>query len=196
MPYQDFGRNHAIDAQWSSPLGYGLEFIDPEELCHIFTFTIFGITLITYFATEVVSGCWRKLMPMLSQKTWKRHSSLVITKEQQLSQTNSTNLEPVQSNIMHGYRIPVPLYCVWRIPGAVLAPLNIIAQHTIEEHRQIIGMVMLRNICQQQSWCVSTAAMHVWTGLWVLDINIQTALFLLQRPIISQLTRDVTWTHQ
>jgi hypothetical protein len=45
----------------------------------------------------------------------------------------------VNKDIIHGYGLPLPLDKLIRLPGAVLAPMNVAAQNTIDEFGRIIA---------------------------------------------------------
>ncbi len=45
----------------------------------------------------------------------------------------------IDDDVIHGYILPLPLSKLQRIPGVLLAPLNIIHQNTIDEEGNIIG---------------------------------------------------------
>jgi hypothetical protein len=47
--------------------------------------------------------------------------------------------ELVGKDVIHGYGLPLPLDKLIRIPGTVLAPMNIAAQNTIDEFGRIIA---------------------------------------------------------
>ena len=55
--------------------------------------------------------------------------------------TNDQSLlcKSVKTYVIHRYCLPIPLHGISKIPGAILAPLNIMAQHTIDENGQIIS---------------------------------------------------------
>ena len=44
----------------------------------------------------------------------------------------------VEKDVTYGYSLPVPLQKVSKMPGAILAPMNIQTQNTIDEHGKII----------------------------------------------------------
>ena len=44
----------------------------------------------------------------------------------------------INKDVIHGYILPIPLSSVKSIPELVMAPMNITAQNTINEHGQII----------------------------------------------------------
>ena len=46
--------------------------------------------------------------------------------------------ELVEKDVTHGYSLPIPLQKVEKIPGSILAPMNIQTQNTIDEVGKII----------------------------------------------------------
>ena len=47
-------------------------------------------------------------------------------------------LNLIKKDIVHGYRLPFPLSTIKSIPGAIVSPLNIAEQNTINERGEII----------------------------------------------------------
>jgi hypothetical protein len=55
----------------------------------------------------------------------------------------------INKDVIHGYSLPIPLSSIKSIPGLVMAPINIMAQNTINENGQIIPKDQLTH---NQSW--------------------------------------------
>ena len=57
--------------------------------------------------------------------------------------------ELVKKDVKYGYSVPIPLESVTKIPGLILAPMNIMAQDTINK----FGRVILKDrLTHDQSW--------------------------------------------
>jgi hypothetical protein len=55
----------------------------------------------------------------------------------------------INKDVIHGYSLPIPLSSVKSIPGSTMAPMNIMAQNTINKNGQIIPKDQLTH---DQSW--------------------------------------------
>ncbi len=55
----------------------------------------------------------------------------------------------VKKDVKYGYSLPIPLETVTKIPGLILAPMNIMAQNTIDEFGRVIPKDRLTH---DQSW--------------------------------------------
>ena len=58
-------------------------------------------------------------------------------------------LKLIGKDVKYGYSIPIPLKSVKLIPGLKMAPMNIMAQNTIDEFGQVIPKDQLTH---NQSW--------------------------------------------
>ena len=53
-------------------------------------------------------------------------------------------------DVVHGYALPLPLHTVKKIKGVRLNPMNIAAQHSIDENGQIIDKDRLTHNCSMR----------------------------------------------
>jgi len=55
----------------------------------------------------------------------------------------------IEKDVVHGYGLPIPLSKIRKLLGAVIAPMNIASQNTINEHGRIVEKDRLTH---DQSW--------------------------------------------
>lgn len=125
----------AIQAQGDSPLSYGSEFRLPPELEPILH----------------LHPNWPQFLRLLTDgSNWPLTD---ITEEERQADVqealafgnhkgaieNSTLLRSlIDDDVTHGYSLPLPLQKIQSINGALLAPMNIVSQDTIDRHGNII----------------------------------------------------------
>ena len=136
----------ALRANENSPLGYGSEFRKPHELKKVFGFHPLWSrmeSILKYgsnWPLEEISEENRK-RDLDDALSFGNHKG-AIAKPELLK-----NL--INKDVIHGYSLPIPLSSVKSIPGLVMAPMNIMAQNTINELGQIIPKDRLTH---NQSW--------------------------------------------
>jgi hypothetical protein len=131
----DFDLHKAFLAQRNTPLGYGSEFRKPDVL-------------------EPLLGNhphWPRISHILQHGSiWpldpidEQQRKLDILQGLQFGNHKGATSKPdllrtlCNKDVIHGYALPLPLSHIHRIPGLHLAPMNIAAQNTIDEHGRII----------------------------------------------------------
>jgi hypothetical protein len=125
----------AIDSQRSSPIGYGSEFRPTktlEPLLHLHPYWKQFESLLTHGSNWPLSdideeGRQKDITEALAFGNHKR-----ATENPDLL----TSL--IMEDVTHGFMLPLPLDKITRLQGALLAPMNIATQDTIDEHGNII----------------------------------------------------------
>jgi hypothetical protein len=135
LKWYTFDLGRAIEAQKLSPLSYGSEFKKPEVLQKIF-----GNHLL-----------WARMEPLLIEGS--RWPLKEISKEDRVADLQETLQfgnhkgatskpellrELITADVTHGYGLIIPLNKIERIPGACLAPMNIMHQFTLDASRDIV----------------------------------------------------------
>ena len=149
----DMKLEDAIQAQHSSPMSYGSEFRPPETL-------------------ELVFGNhpnWERLRCILSNGSKFPLSELDFQSrasdlEEALEFGNHKGAEQqpdlleklVKKDIIHGYGLVLPLDKITRVPGALMAPMNIQRQDTIDESGRIVPKDRLTHD-QSYQWSSGTS---------------------------------------
>ena len=136
----------ALRANENSPLGYGSEFRKPHELKKVFGF----------------HPLWSRMESILKNgSNWpleeisKEHRKRDLDDALSFGNHKGAIAKPellknlINKDVIHGYSLPILLSSVKSIPGLVMAPMNIMAQNTINEHGQIIPKDRLTH---NQSW--------------------------------------------
>ena len=125
----------ALEAQKNSPLEYGSEFRPTQSLKSIFKW----------------HPNWKRMRSIMENgSTWPLEDLSVSNRRKGLEETlafgnhkgaksNPKLLkELVEKDVCFGYDLVLPLENLKDIPGALLAPMNIMKQDTIDEHGRII----------------------------------------------------------
>ena len=130
---KDLGK--AIKAQQKSPLGYGSEFRPTEVIKKVFhshpnwdrmeKILLYGSSWTLEDLDEE-----EKLSDLKEALEFGNHKG--ATEKPELLR------ELVEKDITHGYALVLPLSKITRIPGVLMAPMNIQKQNTIDEHGMII----------------------------------------------------------
>lgn len=131
----NFDLHAALEAQHGTPLAYGSEFRSPEVLQKLLH----------------LHPSWPRLQKILDRGSlW---PLLDISEEDRLLDLEAALTfgnhkgavkqpdllkELCFKDVKHAYALPLPLKMIRRIPGLHLAPVNIAAQNTIDEHGRII----------------------------------------------------------
>ena len=124
---RDLGR--ALAAQHKSPLGYGSEFRPTANLIHVFG----------------LHPNWKRMEALLQTGSdWALDNLDMVSKSKDVEEAiqfgnhkgaedNSELLTSlVNKDVKHGYGLVLPLKKALRIPGLLMAPMNIQKQNTID----------------------------------------------------------------
>ena len=125
----------AIMAQNKSPIGYGSEFRPISSLEKVFS----------------QHPCWNRMKSIMNEGSkWPMEPLANKDREIDLKDAlkfgnhKGATAKPellknlVSKDIKHGYGLVLPLHEVPRIPGALMAPMNIQKQNTIDENGKIV----------------------------------------------------------
>ena len=125
----------ALRANENSPLGYGSEFRKPHELKKVFGFH----PLWSRMESILKNGSDWPLKD-ISEELRKRDLDDALSFGNHKGAIAKPELlkNLINKDVIHGYSLPIPLSSVKSIPGLVMAPMNIMAQNTINELGQII----------------------------------------------------------
>ena len=131
----NFDLEAAISSNSCSPLSYGSEFRPAEQIKFIFH----------------QNPLWKRLESLLRNGSiWPLtelnndirrldlNDALKFGNHKGATQKASTLHKLVLKDITNGFGIIVPLSCITQIPGALLAPMNVMNQTTIDERGNII----------------------------------------------------------
>eukprot|EP00985_Skeletonema_marinoi_P002393 scaffold1000_cov66-Skeletonema_marinoi.AAC.3 len=129
----DLGR--AIHAQRTSPVGYGSEFRTTNNLVKVFG----------------QHPNWNRMRDILNNgSAWPLQEldndirlkdlreAIQFGNHKGATQQPDLLYKLVSKDVMHGYALPLPLEKIERIPGALMAPMNIQRQNTIDQFGKII----------------------------------------------------------
>jgi hypothetical protein len=132
----DFNLGRAIEAQKNSPLGYGSEFRKPDILRPL----LCKHPLWPKLEDILINGANYPLEP-LAEELRVKDLELALAFGNHKGATNKPDLleELVNKDVIHSYGIVLPLSKITKIPGVILAPMNIAPQNTIDEFGQIIS---------------------------------------------------------
>ena len=130
-----FDLNRALQAQEGSPLSYGSEFRDPSLLKLVFE----KHPNWTRMYNILKNGSdW----PLQDMDNETRASDLIEALEFQNHKGATENqdllLNLCSKDVKFGYGLVLPLSKVTRIPGILMAPMNIMRQNTIDEQGRIV----------------------------------------------------------
>ncbi len=157
----------AIEAQKSSPLGYGSEFLPPKTLQKI-------------FASHPL---WKRMEFLLTKGSkWpltelsERDRIEDLNKALQFGNHKGALQKPellkklISDNIMFGYRLVVPRGKIARLPNACLAPMNIMNQFTLDASNKIVDKERLTHD-QSFKWQSGLSL-----NKWVIRENLQQCM--------------------
>ena len=134
----DLGR--AIEAQKHSPIGYGSEFKKPEVLKKIF-----GNHPLWERMERLLSKGSRWPLKEISKKDRVADLQEALKFGNHEGATSKPELlrELITVDVTHGYGLVIPLDKIERIPGACLAPMNIMHQFTLDASGDIVDKEQL-----------------------------------------------------
>ena len=148
-----FNLGAAIEANSSSPLGYGSEFRPVHILAPIFERHPNWNRLKTLLT---VGSKWP--LEQLSNEIRKSDLAEALTFGNHKGATSKPELlrQLIEKDVIHGFGLVIPLSTVNYIPGALLAPMNIMKQNTIDEFGNIIPKDRLTHD-QSYKWSSGTS---------------------------------------
>ncbi len=133
----NFNPEKAINAQKSSPLGYGSEFRQPPTLRRIFQHH----RLWARMKCLLINGSeW----PLALAEISKSNRIAVITEALHFGNHKGASQKPdlvkklISDDICHGYGLVIPRGKISRLPNACLAPMNITQQFTHKPGGEIV----------------------------------------------------------
>jgi hypothetical protein len=142
----EFSLGKALDANKCSPLGYGSEFRHPDELRKFF-----GLHPLWPRMEAILTSGSRWPLEELSKEDRQKDLADPLTFGNHKGPSAKPDLlrNLIGKDVKYGYSIPIPLSCTKMIPGLVMAPMNIMAQNTIDECGKIVPKDRLTH---DQSW--------------------------------------------
>jgi len=125
----------AINAEGNSPLRYGSEFRSPSSLERIFTHH----PLWPRLRNILSSGIKFPLSPLPNHIRRKDTEEAINFGNHKGATTHKQFFtQLLHKDIKHGYSLVIPIEAVLKIEGALMAPLNVVEQHTISEFGEIV----------------------------------------------------------
>ena len=153
---KDLGK--AIEAQSISPLGYGLEFRPTSTLENIFNRHPNWIIMKNILDNG--SNC--PLEDLEEGDRWTDMEEAISFRNHKGAERNPVLLRSlVGKDVTHRYGLVLPLSKVIRIPGILLAPMNIMNQNIFDEHGRIIDKDRLTHD-QSYKWGSVTSVISGW----------------------------------
>jgi hypothetical protein len=142
----NFDLGKALQAQQNSPLGNGKEF-QPTLILQ----QIFGLhPLWKRMKDFLEEGSKRPLVDLSKEERQKDlEDALAFGNHKGASQKPELLKKLIGKDVKYGYSLPIPLASVRSIPGICMAPMNIMAQNTIDELGRIIPKDRLTH---DQTW--------------------------------------------
>jgi hypothetical protein len=188
----DLGR--AIEAQKLSPLGYGSEFKKPEVLKKIFG----NHPLWARMERLLIKGSrWPLKEISKEDRVADLQEALQFGNHKGATSKPELLRELITANVTHGNGLFIPLNKIERIPGACLAPMNIMHQFTLDASGDIVDKEQLT---QDQSfkWQSRTLVnkrvikeelqqcMYVWCLMQLLSWIVAAHRKFSNKPIVIQ----------
>ena len=149
----NFHLGAAIESNSTSPLGYGSEFRHVHVLQPLFEHHPNWNRLKSLLT---IGSKWP--LDELSDETRKIDSAEALTFGNHKGASSQPELlrQLIKKDVTHGFGLVIPLSTVNRIPGALLAPMNIMKQNTIDEFGNIIPKDRLTHD-QSYKWLSGTS---------------------------------------
>ena len=142
----DFDLGKALEAQQSSSLGYGKEFKPPAVLEEVFGYHPLWPRMKSILTT---GSKWPVTTINEDERQQDILDALAFGNHKGASTKPELLKKLIAKDVKYGYSLPIPLEHVTSIPGLVMAPLNIMAQNTIDEFGRIVPKDRLTH---DQSW--------------------------------------------
>jgi hypothetical protein len=136
----------ALDANSSSPLGYGSEFKDPKVLEPLLKFHPFWPRLKSILEN---GSDWQLEDLDEEQRVSDLKEALVFGNHKGATNKPELLRELVNNDVTYGFALVLPLDKVLSIPHICMAPLNVAPQHSIDEYGNIVEKDRLTH---DQSW--------------------------------------------
>jgi hypothetical protein len=151
--------NQTILAQMDSPLRFGSEFQKSTTLAPLLHLHP-NRTSLNLLLIECSS--WH--LDAISDSDQQADVKEALTFGNHKGATNNLELLELlgNSNVVHGFALPLPLPKIKNIKGMLLAPLNIQAQHSINKTGRIVDKDCLTHD-QSYKWTQSQMSMNSWT---------------------------------
>jgi hypothetical protein len=142
----EFDLGQALEAQRDSPLGPGREFRPTDVLS-----TIFSHHPLWNRMEEILTRGSKWPLDDISEEDRESDlkEALTFGNHKGASSKPEVLKKLVNKDIKYGYSLPIPLDSVTKIKGLEMAPMNIMAQNTIDEHGRVIPKDRLTH---DQSW--------------------------------------------
>jgi hypothetical protein len=146
----EFDLGKAPDAQHDSPLGPGVEF-SPTDILH----KIFGLYPLWIRMEAMLKNGSKWPLTGISEDNRAKdlQEALTFGNHKGASSKSALPRKLISKDVKYSYSLPIPLDSVTKVKGLVMAPMNIMAQNTIDEHGRIVPKDRLTH---DQSW--------IWSG--------------------------------
>ena len=143
----DFDLDRALKAQQGTPLEFGSEFRDTKTLAPLLS----RHPLWPKLESILSKGSSYPLEP-LDEELRRKDLELALKYGNHKGALKNSSLlfELNEKDVIHGYGLVFPLRFIDKIPGAIMSPMNIAAQNTINELGQIVGK---NRLTHDQSFC-------------------------------------------
>ena len=131
----DFDLGKALKAQENSPLGNGKEF-QPTKVLE----NVFGLHPLWQRMKDFLEegSIWPLAKLSKEERQNNIEDALAFGNHKGASQKPELLKKLVGKDVKYGYSLPIPLSSVRLIPGLCMAPMNIMAQNTINKFDRII----------------------------------------------------------
>ena len=126
---------NAINAQDGTPMELGSEFRPIHVLEKVFRHH----PLWSDLSSGIKSGFNYPLTPLSNaDRKLDLQEALIFGNHTGVDKHRDFYLNLIKKDVVHGYCLPFPLSMIKSIPGAIISPLNIAEQNTINERGEII----------------------------------------------------------
>ena len=151
----EFDLGKALDAQHDSPLGPGMEFRPPDVLR-----SIFGLHPLWNRMENILKNGSKWPLEEISEedRASDLQEALIFGNHKGASSKSDLLKKLISKDVKFGYSLPIPLESVTRIKGLEMAPMNIMAQNTIDEFGRVVPKDRLTH---DQSWKWSSSGSSV-----------------------------------
>jgi len=201
----EFDLGKALDTQHDSPLGPGMEF-RPTDVLH----EIFGLHPLWNRMEAILKNGSKWPLTEISEDDRAKDLQEALTFSNHKGAASKPALlkKLISKDVKYGYSLPLPLDSITKVKGLVMAPMNIMAQNTIDEHGRIVpkdrltiptikvGFGAVRALQSTAASRRSSSKRHGMafafvgssTGLSPHDKNIQITKFSQQKSTTNRLT--------
>jgi hypothetical protein len=126
----NFSLEDILNAQRDSPLGPGKESRLPNILC-----SVFGLHPLWDRMESILThgSKWPLINTSNNNRANNVINALTFGNHKGMSTKPDLLKKLVEKDVKYSYSIPIPLESVTKIPGLILAPMNIMAQNTINK---------------------------------------------------------------